>query len=131
MLTALGSLIELSRWGLPGTEAVTTDPNLMALLDEYANTLNRLHHAFVRRGSTQRRALPRIEELGGAGIDPTPEEREQFESVRLEALAASGIDDASTPQDVERRVRGWAEFHRQTSSVIGRLSVALGYGGRT
>lgn len=132
VFTALGGLIELSRWGLPSSEAMTTDPALLALLDEYSNTLNRLDHAFVHHGRETRDelTLPSIDALG-TEVMATPDERERFEQMRGEALAASGVEDHGDREDLERRLREWLEFHRASTGFMERLSVALGYGGRT
>ncbi len=49
IMAALGQLIELSRWGLPSSEAITRDPNLLALVEGYSTRMAPWYLERVRR----------------------------------------------------------------------------------
>jgi hypothetical protein len=124
---ALGELVELLRWGLPSAEPVTSDPNLLALLDGYQTTMHRLMESFV----------------GPADLDPPqPPDRPTFEQdllndvtpagqfavMEAEARDAAGL--AGQVEDVPdryRRFTEWLAFRERRRVFLRRVSDALGY----
>lgn len=126
VLAALGELIEVSRWGLPASEAVTEDPNLLALIDEYTNTLERLNRSFLRRPPPERpQPVPREQFFEDLALDRG--EASRFASVRAEAHRASGIEDRAPDEAVYQRFSAWLVFHQYWSTVVGDLRDHLGY----
>jgi hypothetical protein len=130
VFTAIGDLIALLRWGLPPDEPVTGDAYLMALHDEYLETLDRLRRSFV--GPNPLRV-------------PEPLEREPFEDAYLAGRIDEGVDDfrtlerngreaagadAAPDPDVDRayeRYRQWLPFAWLQDAVLDRVADRLVY----
>jgi hypothetical protein len=130
VFATLGDLLALLRWGLPAGEPLTQDSFLVALVDAYGTTLDRLRRSFV----------------GPDPIDvPAPLEREQFAAAyaadephssasayrRLQnrAAEATGLDaaDAATSPEMYERYREWCPFAYRQQVILRRVADALGY----
>ncbi|MDA8393201.1 MAG: potassium channel family protein [Actinomycetota bacterium] len=127
ILSALGRLIELSRWGLPPSEPLTTDPNLLALVDEYTSVLSRLRRSFLGRLPAPAAPVPSPDQFAVAVHQPGTEAM-AFAELQVEAMRASGLDFDGVQQASYERFCEWLQFHRSTTAVVGRLQSALGYG---
>jgi hypothetical protein len=112
IFSALGELIELVRWGMPADDPVTRDPALLALVDTYCVTIDRLKRSFV----------------GPAHIDtapPPPGVSAEFAAMQAKARTATGLRPASEIDS--EQLTQWSEFHAHRLAVIDRVSDALGY----
>jgi hypothetical protein len=124
VFATLGELLELLRFGLPRTEPMTEDPYLAALLDGYAETVERLRRSFVG---------PKPLEL------PPPLSRERFhagddrlvsEFGRLERVAreAAGLEDGRDEDGARyERYAEWLPFHCLHRVVLDRVADNLVY----
>lgn len=125
IFTALGQLIELLRWGLPAGQSLTRDPLLLALLDGYRITVDRLQQSFI-----------------ASDVPPPPEpvNRERFEQAdgsaagfaelrerAREAAKLSRDDYGETASEAYDQYREWLGFHHRNRVFIDRLSEVLGY----
>lgn len=130
IFTALGQLIELLRWGLPAHEALTRDPLLLALLDGYDTTVDRLQHNFIGP------ELPPAPEPASreqfTGRDATEDDRGVAEFVDLrrracEAARLSAEDYDEDPSQEYQLYRDWLVFHHRHREFLQHLSDVLGY----
>lgn len=126
ILAALGQLIELSRWGLPASEPVTDDPNLLALAAEYRAVLLRMRDYFLPHLHGSDEPIPGPEEFARAAVIEGTEAA-AFEALRREAAGASDLPDHDDAETRYQRFAAWTDFHRTTSSVVTGLSRVLGY----
>jgi hypothetical protein len=131
IFAALGDLIELTRWGLRADQPLTRHPDLLALTDEYTNTVRRLQTSFVGPAD-DRSPAPLPEDLFWRHYcqdQPADEFVRAFRSLGEEAERASGL--ASHPRSAAaqtyQRYREWLPFHYRRRTLIDRLTVALGY----
>lgn len=112
IFTALGEIVELLRWGMPADDAVTRDPALLALIDTYCVTLDRLKRSFV----------------GPDHVDVAPPSADtpvEFAAMQAKARTATGLRPASEIDS--EQLTQWSEFHAHRLAVIDRVSDALGY----
>lgn len=126
IFTALGQLIELLRWGLPAGALLTRDPLLLALIDGYRTTIDRLQRSFI--------GPPHI-------ADPQPVSRERFRSddddavrafrhLQRQARDAAGgrVDDSgSGPEEEYEQYREWLPFHHRNEIFLQHLRDVLGF----
>lgn len=122
---ALGDVIELLRWGLPAAEPVTSDPYLLALLDEYLSTTDRLLRSFVGPVREQAPAPVPLEQFrAGAAADGSVA---AFFRLQREAIHASGLSAEPDPDTAYGQYRQWLQFHHRRTLVVDRLAAALCY----
>jgi hypothetical protein len=132
VFAALGELLAELRWGLPADNAVCDNPWLVALLTQYALTLDRLRRSFVgpdpfRPEEPIDRAGFEVKYAAGGGEDPSVrgfvalQERAR-RAARL-ALPPDGDLDAAY-----ERYRQWEPFAHQFGVVLRRVAERLGYG---
>jgi hypothetical protein len=126
VLRRLAQLIELTKWGLPDSDPLTRDPNLLALLDEYVNMMDRLRRSFFLGTDSLTAENPDREEFVRLRDDSTTEAA-AFSRLQQEALRASGLEEQSTPSQAYEQFCGWLQFHRLTDATLNELSDALGY----
>lgn len=128
VFASLGDLVELLRWGLPGDHQLSSNPNLLALADQYTITVARLQRSFV----------------GPSDLEPPqPAPAEQFwaeygdarasgyigelRHLRQTASEASGLGPGEEDQETYARYREWLPFHHRRLIFLERVTVALGY----
>jgi hypothetical protein len=122
----LGRLLALLRWGLPASEAMTQDPLLAALLDEYGMTLERLQRSFVGPPDLQPpEPVSRAEFASERGQDDP--HVSAFRELQHTARAAAGIDSSEDEGDSYSQYREWLPFAYRNQVVIARVADALGY----
>lgn len=126
VLSALGTLLELSRWGLPRSERVTEDPNLLALMEEYRATLLRLRTIFLHAPAGSGPESPSLSQFLSDEEAPGTDAG-SFHELVAEAARASAVEDTD-PADVRfERFTDWLPFHHLVTSTVVALSEALGY----
>jgi hypothetical protein len=128
IFAALGDLIELVRWGLPAACPPVRDPSLLALIDGYRSTVDRLQRSFVGPAELPPPDVPDLgsfqtERATGIGRPAA------FAALQAEARAASGLADeaAEADQEAYRRFTEWLVFHHHREVFLARVSAALGY----
>jgi hypothetical protein len=134
VFSSLGRLLALLRWGLPPDEPMTDDPLLVALIDEYGTTVERLQRSFVGppdldppapvdQGEFARHYGAASE--GAAADDNVAAFYDLQHAARTSAgMAFSGdvVDDG-----VYQQYRDWLPFAYRNRVVLGRIADALGY----
>jgi hypothetical protein len=134
----LGRLLGLLRWGLPAGEAMTRDPLLAALLDEYDTTIDRLQRSFVGPPDLEPpQPLPPHEfaaawSASARRADPdTPQaEVQAFRELQHTAHAAAGFPDPPgdpPPPEVYEQYRDWLPYAHRNRIVLRRIADVLGY----
>ena len=124
---ALGELIELLHWGLPPDQPVTDDPNLLALLDGYNTTVDRLMESFVGPAELD---LPEPPDRATFEQQPPNDDSPaaRFSAMEREAREAAGLDGSvRDPAERYRRFTEWLPFHERRRVFLRRVSDALGY----
>jgi hypothetical protein len=128
VFASLGELLALLRWGLPGSEPMTQDPFLAALLDGYSTTLDRLRRSFVGPDPIEVPAPLdepafareyRREDGGRQGVA-------EFRQLELRARGAAGAGTERT-DDAYTRYREWFPFAYRQRVVLDRIADALCY----
>lgn len=123
IFASLGRLVALLRWGLPADQQMSQDPLLVALIDEYGSTLERLQRSFV--------GPPDL-------IPPEPVGRSEFETagdpgvvafrdLQKRARSAAGITASPDASASYEQYREWLPFDYRTRVIIERVAEALGY----
>jgi hypothetical protein len=128
VFNALGTVIELLRWGLPSDDPMREEPHLLALAEQFTTTVNRLQRSFVGPDTlSPPDPLPPKEfdarYAGPATVDD--HYVSAFRHLRREAAAACGrADDASDryPSYLE-----WLPFHHRHRVFLDRAADVLGY----
>ena len=131
IFAALGDLIEVTRWGLPADQWLTCHPDVLALADEYTNTVSRLQRSFVGP-AIDNAPTPLPEPAFWAHYrqdQPMNEHVLAFRSLEQEARQASGLasDPHSRGAQTYRRYQEWLPFHHRRRTLINRVTRALGY----
>jgi hypothetical protein len=114
VFASLGQLLSLLRWGLPADEPMTEDPFLAALLDGYAQTVERLRLSFVGP-----------DPIGPP--EPSEDWRERFRDVQRRARRAAGLPEESADSGEEDRFRDWLPFAHLKEVVLDRVADTLDY----
>ena len=131
IFAALGDLIEVTRWGLPADQWLTRHPDVLALADEYTNTVRRLQRSFVGPAiGNAPTPLPEPAFWAHYRQDqPVNEHVLAFRSLEQEARQASGLasDPHSQSAQTYRRYQEWLPFHHRRRTLINRVTRALGY----
>jgi hypothetical protein len=131
IFAALGDLIEVTRWGLRADQPLTQHPDLLALVDEYTNTVRRLQTSFVGPADDRTPApLPKDVFWQHYCQDrPADEFVLAFRALGEEAEQASGLasDPHSAAAQTYQRYTEWLPFHHRRRTFIDRVTVALGY----
>lgn len=112
---ALGTMLQLMRWGLPDDEPLTKDPFLAALVDEYARTLERLRRSFVGPDPI-REPEPVSREEFARGVP-------EFDALQRRAREQAGIEGSSTYEQYKE----WLPFAHRQRVVLDRVADRLGY----
>jgi hypothetical protein len=123
---ALGDLVELLRWGLPAGEALTREPYLLALADEYTVTVERLRRSFVGPDEAQApEPLPAEEFARAYATRGYDDYVDAYRQVQQTAAEAAGL----TESDERRyeRYREWLPFHYRRRVFLARVREELGY----
>jgi hypothetical protein len=130
----LGRLVALLRWGLPRDEPMSQDPLLVALIDEYGTTLERLQRSFVGPPDLRPPDPLPAEEFArqyAAAADGEAADREVqgFRELQETARTSAGIpsSDGAADEDTYRQYREWLPFTHRNRVVLGRIADALGY----
>jgi hypothetical protein len=122
IFASLGRLVALLRWGLPSEEAVSQDPLLVALIDEYGTTLERLQRSFVGPPDLHVPEPVGREEFARGGDPGVAAFRELQETAR----SAAGIASPAGSGDYDQ-YREWLAFDYRNRVIIARVADALGY----
>lgn len=125
ILAALGELIELARWGLPSSEALSKDPSLLALLDGYHSMLGELAASFV--GPIHPPPIPASFELVTNKLPTDNYLVNSFRELCSEAVRTSGVVVHELPDALFERYLEWLPFHHARTQVIARVADELGY----
>jgi hypothetical protein len=132
IFTDLGRLLALLRWGLPAKQPMTEDPLLVALVDEYGTTLERLQRSFVGPPDLDPPDPVTAEEFAhqyAAAIDGregTDHNVAAFVELQRAARSSAGITDDST-EGAYDQYRRWLPFSYRNRVILGRIADALGY----
>jgi hypothetical protein len=130
----LGRLLALLRWGLPASEPMSEDPLLVALIDEYGTTIDRLQRSFVGPPDLSSpdplasgdfaAQYAAVSEGGGADADV-----QRFRELQRAARSSAGIPsgDGAADEQTYRQYREWLPFAHRNRVVLERVAVALGY----
>lgn len=135
VFAALGELIALARWGLPGDEPLTGDPSLRALSREYISAVERMQRNFIDTPEQPLRAPLSEEEFwrARAGDSDDPGVR-AFGELEVEARRSAGLPyppGAETdPRDTYERYCEWLPFAERRQSFVRDVARSLGYEGR-
>jgi hypothetical protein len=133
IFTSLGRLLALLRWGLPAEEPMTEDPLLVALIDEFGATVERLQRSFVGPpdlrppeplppGEFKRRYAAADGEARDDGV-------KGFRELQRTARASAGAapPDGAADEATYRQYRAWLPFAYRNGVILGRVADALGY----
>jgi hypothetical protein len=126
----LGRLLALLRWGLPAEEPMTQDPLLVALIDEYGTTLERLQRSFVGPPELDPpKPLPREQFVRErAATDGADEDVRTFRELQDAARSSAGIARPGDDRDgTYEQYVDWLPFAYRNRVVLGRIADALGY----
>jgi hypothetical protein len=131
----LGRLLALLRWGLPTDEAMTNDPLLAALLDEYQTTLDRLQRSFVGPPDLEpptpadRENFDRAWSQQGTALAGDRNDVGAFRELQRAAREAAGLGEPpATPDDaMYEQYRDWLPYAKRNAVVLDRIADALGY----
>lgn len=129
----LGRLVALLRWGLPADEPMSQDPLLVALIDEYEVTLERLQESFVGPPDldTPDPLGPDefAHEYAAAEDRPSDPEVERFRELQEAARSSAGIDapEPAADEQTYRQYREWLPFSYRSRVILTRVADALGY----
>ncbi len=130
----LGHLVALLRCGLPSQEPMSENPLLVALIDEYGTTLERLQRSFV--GPAELRAPTPLSADGfaqhyavAANGGRSDEKAESFRELQRTARSSAGIPapDGAADKETYRQYREWLPFAHRNGVVLARVADALGY----
>lgn len=131
VFSRLGTLLAAVRWGLPASDAMTEDPWLAALLDQYGTTVRRLQHSFVGpvplppMDAATRTDFERRYQSPDAGGDVAA-----FRALQERTRHAIGCRSLrDDPGAAYERYCEWLRFEHRRTAVLRRIAVALGYGG--
>jgi hypothetical protein len=133
VFVSLGRLVALLRWGLPADDPMTEDPLLVALIDEYGVTLERLQRSFVGPPNLQPPEPLRPEEFArdyaaAAAGDPSDNDVQSFLELQQNARSSAGIPfSGQADQETYRQYREWLPFAYRNRVILGRVADALGY----
>lgn len=128
----LGRLIELLRWGLPADQPVCEDPLLVALIDEYGVTVERLQLQFVGPSDLQAPdPVPPARFSCGfaAGRERADRTVEAFRRLQVSARSCAGLEPSEPDPDEQayRQYREWLPFAYRNRVILSRVAEALGY----
>lgn len=134
VFASLGRLAALLRWGLPADEPMTEDPLLVALIDEYGTTIERLQRSFVGPPDLHPPdPLPPEEFVRqyGAAADSgaANEDVAAFHELQQAARSSAGITDSNGahPRQTYHQYIAWLPFAYRNRVILGRIANALGY----
>lgn len=129
VFSRLGTLLAALRWGLPAGDAMTDDPWLAALFDQYEITVRRLQRSFV--GPIP---LPPVAPATRSDFERTYGSSEPdgdvatFRELQERTRRAIGCRPApDDPDTAYGRYREWFPFHHRGRAVLSRIARALGY----
>jgi hypothetical protein len=123
VFAALGDLIAMLRFGLPAEEPMTHDPFLVALLDGYEETLDRLRRSFVGPDPIrppEPLARPRFDAGGDEWVS-------EFRRLERNAHVAAGIEPGVDEATAYERYRAWFPFGYLQRLVLDRVADRLVY----
>jgi hypothetical protein len=127
IFASLGRLVALLRWGLPADEPMTQDPLLVALIDEFGTTLDRLQRSFVGPPDLRPPEPVGPEEFATGRDGSVAAFRELQDTARSAAGVSGAVDEGP---DAYEQYREWLGFEHRTRVIIGRVAEALGYAAR-
>jgi hypothetical protein len=124
----LGRLLALLRWGLPADEPMSEDPLLVALIDEYEVTLERLQRSFVGPPDLHPPDPLSPAEFARSYAAEDPD-LEGFRELRRTAQSSAGVScaDGAADEPTYRQYTEWLPFAYRNRVVLGRVAEALGY----
>jgi hypothetical protein len=128
VFATLGELLSLLRWGLPASEPMSHDPYLVALLNGYTITLERLRTSFV--GPTPIHVpdpLPRPDFLAAYQSEGANPDVGRFQRLEQRAHEATGLEAERDPEEAYERYHAWFPFAYRQRMVLERVADALGY----
>jgi hypothetical protein len=130
VFTALGDLIALLRFGLPGEGRMTQNPFVAALHDGYRQTLDRLRRSFV--GPDPIAEPEPLDSHAFATAWRQPGEDAAVDAFRRltslsRQVAESAPGDEDGDEETYRRYRAWLPFAHTQQVVLRRVADRLGY----
>jgi hypothetical protein len=130
----LGRLLALLRWGLPADEPMSEDPLLVALIDEYGTTLDRLQRSFVGPPDLHPPSPLSPDDFAqqyAAAADGRAAEDgvKAFRELQQTARSSAGIETSNGDADEHayRQYRNWLPFEYRNRVILSRVADALGY----
>lgn len=136
IFNSLGRLVALLRWGLPPEEPMSQDPLLVALIDEYGTTLERLQRSFVgppELTPPEPLSAERFARAYAAAVEEREHDRDPgvdgFVSLQHVARGSAGIDATPDPTapGTYAQYRAWLPFDYRNRILLARVADALGY----
>ena len=125
---ALGSVVELLRWGLPPDDPMRDEPHLLALAEQFTTTVNRLQRSFVGPDTLTppEPVPPDTFDAYYAGPETVDDHYvSAFRDVRRDAAEAAGRHDDE--RDRYQDYLDWLPFHHRQHVFLHRAGQVLGY----
>jgi hypothetical protein len=134
VFASLGRLVALLRWGLPADEPMSEDPLLVALIEEYGVTLERLQRSFVGPPDLHPPDPIAPDEFAhqyAAAADgaASNEDVARFRELQQSAQSSAGIpfSTAAADEQAYSQYTEWLPFAYRNRVILGRVADALGY----